>query len=136
MNVTERGEGEDVQARIPVAVMGALLSGSGDQLNISAQWPLGYGFYGLGRWNYSLEGSKPIEGLAGLEYDAGCWQARGVLQRIATPTADANYALFFQLELGGLASIGQNPMRLLTRGIPGYKPTGSIPESYQQRTDE
>lgn len=116
--------------RIPCGQVGL------DQLNISAQWPLGYGFYGLGRWNYSLEESKPIEGLAGLEYDAGCWQARGVLQRIATPTADANYALFFQLELGGLASIGQNPMRLLTRGIPGYKPTGSIPESYQQRTDE
>jgi hypothetical protein len=36
MNVTDRGEGDDVQARIPVAVMGALLSGSGDQLNISA----------------------------------------------------------------------------------------------------
>lgn len=36
MNVTERGEGDDVQARIPVRVMGALLSGSGDQLNISA----------------------------------------------------------------------------------------------------
>lgn len=36
MNVTERGEGEDVQARIPVRVLGALLSGSGDQLNISA----------------------------------------------------------------------------------------------------
>lgn len=36
MNVTERGEGEDMQARIPVTVMGALLSGSGDRLNISA----------------------------------------------------------------------------------------------------
>lgn len=37
MNVTERGgDGEDVQARIPVTVLGALLSGAGDQLNISA----------------------------------------------------------------------------------------------------
>ncbi|HEV2844598.1 MAG TPA: hypothetical protein VG477_07115 [Thermoanaerobaculia bacterium] len=36
MNVTERADGENVQARIPVAVFGALLSGSGDQLNISA----------------------------------------------------------------------------------------------------
>lgn len=36
MNVTERGEGDDVQARIPVPVLGALLSGSGNQLNISA----------------------------------------------------------------------------------------------------
>lgn len=36
MNVTESGDGEEVQARIPVAVLGALLSGSGDQLDISA----------------------------------------------------------------------------------------------------
>ena len=37
MNVTERGSDDgDVQARIPVAVMGALLSGSGDRLNVSA----------------------------------------------------------------------------------------------------
>ncbi len=36
MNITERGEGDDVQARIPVTVLGALLSGSGDQLNIAA----------------------------------------------------------------------------------------------------
>ncbi|HZV99373.1 MAG TPA: LPS-assembly protein LptD [Methylophilaceae bacterium] len=103
-----------------------------DQINISGQWPLGVGWYGLGRWNYSLRESRPIEGLAGLEYDAGCWQARGVLQRIATATAEPNYALFFQLELGGLASIGQNPLRLLQRGIPGYSPSGSIPDTYQQ----
>ncbi len=107
-----------------------------DQFNISAQWPLGVGWYGLGRWNYSLRESRPIEGLAGLEYDAGCWQARGVLQRIATATAEANYALFFQLELGGLASIGQNPLKLLQRGIPGYSPSGAIPETYQQPSYE
>ena len=104
-----------------------------EQINISGQWPLGQGWYGMGRWNYSLQEKAPIEGLAGLEYDAGCWQARTVLQRVSTATADANYAFFVQLELGGIASIGANPLTLLQRGIPGYTSTGLIPESFQQK---
>ena len=102
-----------------------------EQINISGQWPLGKGWYGLGRWNYSLRENQPIEGIAGLEYDAGCWQARTVMQRVSTATADANYALYFQLELGGLASIGQNPLKLLNRAIPGYTSSSLIPDSYQ-----
>lgn len=107
-----------------------------EQINISSQWPLGAGWYGLGRWNYSLRENQLIEGLAGIEYDAGCWQARTVMQRVSTATANANYALFFQLELGGLASIGSNPFTLLKRGIPGYTSTGLIPDSYQQQSYE
>lgn len=101
-----------------------------EQINISGQWPLGGGWYAMGRWNYSISENQPIEGLAGVEYDAGCWQARTVLQRVSTATADANYALYFQLELGGLTSIGSNPMRLLERSIPGYSPSGEITSTY------
>lgn len=97
-----------------------------EQVNLSGQWPLGGGWYGMGRWNYSLFENQPIEGIAGIEYDAGCWQARSVLQRVSTATADANYAIYFQLELGGLTSIGSNPMRLLQRSIPGYMSSGMI----------
>lgn len=103
-----------------------------DQVDVSGQWPLGSGWYGIGRANYSMRESRVIETLAGLEYDAGCWQARSVLQRVSTATADANYALFFQLELGGLASIGANPLAVIRRNIPGYVSTGLIPETYQQ----
>jgi LPS-assembly protein len=85
----------------------------------------------MGRWNYSMLENRPIEGLAGIEYDAGCWQARTVLQRVSTATADANYALYFQLELGGLASIGSNPLSLLQRGIPGYSASSLIPNTYE-----
>ncbi len=101
-----------------------------EQINVSGQWPLGGGWYGMGRWNYSISENQPIEGLAGIEYDAGCWQARSVLQRVSTATAEANYALYFQLELGGLTSIGSNPMRLLERSIPGYSPSGEISNTY------
>lgn len=103
-----------------------------DQVDVSGQWPLGKGWYGIGRVNYSMRESRVIETLAGLEYDAGCWQTRTVLQRVSTATADANYALFFQLELGGLASIGANPLAVIRRNIPGYVSTGLIPETYQQ----
>ena len=104
-----------------------------DQLDISGQWPLGKGWYGVGRWNYSLRERRPIEGLAGLEYDAGCWQTRTVVQHVTTATAQANYAIFFQLELGGLASVGSNPLTLLKRDIPGFRSSTEIPDTYRQQ---
>lgn len=106
-----------------------------EQINVSGQWPLGNGWYSMGRWNYSLFENQPIEGLAGIEYDAGCWQARSVLQRVSTATADANYAIFFQLELGGLTSIGSNPLSLLKRGIPGYSPSGELANTYEETNE-
>jgi LPS-assembly protein len=103
-----------------------------NQFDLSGQWPLGQGWYGIARANYSVREHQVIETLAGLEYDAGCWQTRTVVQRVSTATADANYAFFFQLELGGLASIGANPMSVIKRNIPGYVSTGLIPDTYQQ----
>ncbi len=104
-----------------------------EQFNTSGQWPLSRGWYGVARYNYSVRDSKPIESLAGLEYDAGCWQLRTVIQRVQTATAKANYGLFFQLELGGLASIGANPLNLLRRDIPGYLSSSEIPNIYRQQ---
>ncbi len=104
-----------------------------EQINLSGQWPLSNGWYGVGRFNYSIREKTLIESLAGIEYDAGCWQARAVMQRVETATADANYGLFFQLELGGLASIGSNPLNLLRRDIPGYLSASEIPNIYRQQ---
>ena len=104
-----------------------------EQINLSGQWPLSNGWYGVGRFNYSIREKTLIESLAGLEYDAGCWQARAVVQRVETATANANYGLFFQLELGGLASIGSNPLNLLRRDIPGYLSSSEIPTNYRQQ---
>lgn len=107
-----------------------------EQINLSSQWPLGRSYYGLARANYSIREGSMIEGLAGIEYDAGCWQSRFVVQRVQTATADANYAMFFQLELGGLASIGSNPLQLINRNIPGYKSSGLLPDNYRQLYNE
>lgn len=100
-----------------------------EQIDISSEWPLSPQWYGLARWNYSLRENRPIEGLAGVEYDAGCWQARAVMQRVSVATdSEPNYAFFFQLELGGMTSIGTSPLSLLKRSIPGYTNTSLIPD--------
>ena len=40
------------------------------------------GWYGVGRYNYSFLDSRLLEGLAGFEYNAGCWVFRVVAQRV------------------------------------------------------
>lgn len=103
-----------------------------EQIDLSTEWPFAPRWYGLARLNYSIAEKRPIETLAGAEYDAGCWQARAVMQRVETATANANYALYFQLELGGLASIGTSPLSLLKRSIPGYSSSALVPDNFQQ----
>lgn len=89
----------------------------------SGQWALGGGFYGVGRASYSLLNPKSlIEGLAGFEYDGGCWVVRLVAQRFATAVGVQNNTIFLQLELNGLASLGSNPLSLLKSNISGYRP--------------
>lgn len=90
------------------------------QVDFSGQWPLVRGWYGVGRFNYSLRESKIIETLGGLEYNGGCWVGRVVLQRYATTSGDSNKAIFVQLELNDFAKIGSNPLEMLSRKIPGY----------------
>ncbi|MEZ0289160.1 MAG: LPS-assembly protein LptD [Methylophilus sp.] len=107
-----------------------------EQIDTAGQWPLGSGWYGVGRLNYSIRDGNAVQLLAGLEYDAGCWQARGVMQRVQTATADANYAMFFQLELGGLTSIGANPLNVIKRNIPTYMRTNDIPGIYRDQNTQ
>jgi LPS-assembly protein len=117
-----------------------------EQLDISAEWPLGNSWYGVGRLNYSLRDhvatavqpadvSGPIEYLAGVEYNAGCWQTRAVLQRLPTATVDstakANYAFFVQLELSGFSKIGSNPLDIINRSVYGYTDIAKLPAEAQ-----
>jgi LPS-assembly protein len=91
---------------------------------------LSQNWYAVGRYNYSLQ-KEPnlvtgaqrglVESLAGLEYDGGCWVARAVLQRFATGADQANNAVFFQIELNGIARVGTDPLDALRRSIPNYR---------------
>lgn len=107
-----------------------------EQIDTSAQWPLGSGWYGISRLNYSIRDANAVQFLGGLEYDAGCWQARAVMQRVQTATANANYGMFFQLELGGLTSIGANPLNVIKRNIPTYMRTYDIPAIYRDQNSQ
>ncbi len=52
-----------------------------EQVDVSAQWPLFGNVYGIGRVNYSTRDRKPIETLAGFEYNGCCWVLRVVGSR-------------------------------------------------------
>jgi LPS-assembly protein len=94
------------------------------QIDISAQWPVAAGWYGVGRYNYSLLDSRLLEGLAGFEYNAGCWVFRAVVQRVQAAAAVASSALVFQLEFNGVGQIGTDEaVELLKRNVPGYSVT-------------
>lgn len=97
-----------------------------EQVDLSAQWPLARRWYGLFRYNYSFKDDKLVEGLAGFEYNGGCWALRGVLQRLATKENQSTDALFFQLELNGMGRIGSNPLDVLKHSVPGYRPSNEI----------
>jgi LPS-assembly protein len=91
-----------------------------EQVDIAGQWRFGGGWYGVGRYNYSIRDGRVVEALGGLEYDGDCWIGRIVLQRFATGSQRASTGIFFQLELNGLSRLGSNPLELLRRNIPGY----------------
>lgn len=90
------------------------------QIDVSGQWPIAGGWYGVARYNHSLKERRLIESLAGVEYDAGCWIGRIVFHRFATLTSQVSTSVFLQLELNGLARIGSNPLDMLKRNVPGY----------------
>ena len=94
---------------------------STEQLDLSTQWPLGDRWYGMFRTNYSLRDNQLVEGVAGLEYNAGCWTARGAVQRIATRENQSTDAFFIQLELNGMGRLGSNPLDVLKYSIPGFQ---------------
>jgi LPS-assembly protein len=91
------------------------------QVDLSGQWPVKSGWYVVGRYNYSYLDSRLLEGLAGVEYNAGCWAARGVVQRLQAAAQVTSTGIFFQLELNGLSSIGTDETtNVLKRSVPGY----------------
>lgn len=123
-----------------------------NQISLAFQWPFSERWYGVGRVDYSLrsdrEGStsnstttdspRVTQAIAGLEYKGDCcWTGRVVFQRYAVSSTDTNTAVFFQLELNGLGSLGTDPMSLLNKSIPGYQavtpptPQGTTFERYE-----
>jgi LPS-assembly protein len=96
------------------------------QVDVSAQWPIVAGLTAVGRYNWSLKDGKLIEGLAGFEYNAGCWEIRAVAHRFITATQQVSTSFQVQLELSGLSRIGINPLETLRQNISGYRRSDEI----------
>jgi LPS-assembly protein len=96
-------------------------AGPTKQIDISAQWPLFGRWYGVGRYNYSLQDSRVVEAVGGLEYAAGCWTTRVVVQKFVLTAGTSSSSIFLQLELNGFSRLGSNPLETLKRNVPGYQ---------------
>jgi len=97
-----------------------------EQVDLSAQWPLTRTISALGRWNWSIQDRKLVEGLVGFEYNAGCWQLRAVAHRFVIASQQYSTSFQIQLELTGLSRIGINPLETLRQNIAGYRRTDEI----------
>jgi LPS-assembly protein len=94
------------------------------QVDVSGQWPVAPGWFAVGRYNYSILDRRLVDGLAGVEYNAGCWVFRAVLQRIQAAAQVSSTAFFFQLEFNGVGQIGTTEVvGLLKRNVSGYAVT-------------
>ncbi len=108
-------------------------------LDIGWQWPLndlwgdtgkdlgsgqGQGegrWYSVARLNYSLADKRLADTLMGLEYDAGCWLGRVVLQQQQLGPLVNTRRIMFQLEFSGFGRVGANPLQQLQTQIPRYQ---------------
>ncbi|HYL24517.1 MAG TPA: LPS-assembly protein LptD [Burkholderiales bacterium] len=91
------------------------------QIDLSGQWPVAAGWYAVGRYNYSFLDQRLLEGLAGAEYNAGCWVFRFVVQRLQAASQVTSTTFIFQLEFTGVGQVGTaEALQLLRRDIPGY----------------
>ena len=88
--------------------------------------PIFAGWYAIGRWQYSILDDVTTESFFGFERETCCWRftliGRRYLNEIqANGTALSNNAVFFQLELKGLTTLGDQVDKFLERSVTGYR---------------
>lgn len=94
------------------------------QAEVAVQWPLRPNIYLIGRHSYSFSIHKPLEHMLGIEYTnpCGCWSASVAGHHYRTGPHTHKNAVFVQLHLRNLSSLGNNPFQQLRQSIPGYTP--------------
>lgn len=91
-----------------------------NQSDISFAWPLGRHWSVVGRWNYSIQDHQTLENMLGLQYDSCCWRFRIVQRHFVTLNGQGNSALYLELQLKGLGSLGNRLSDFLHDDIYGY----------------
>jgi LPS-assembly protein len=98
----------------------------GPRADAAASLPAGR-WYSVGRLNYSVLDRRLVDAVLGVEYDADCWLARFVLERLqrgvpsSTGGPESSKRILFQLEFVGFSRVGNNPLSALQKNIPRYQ---------------
>jgi LPS-assembly protein len=93
-----------------------------EQVDLSFLWPVNDRWSLVGRYNYSLLDDTTLETLAGFEYDSCCWALRLMGRRyVRNQDGDKRTALYLEVELKGLGSLGRSTGQVLERAILGYR---------------
>ncbi len=90
-----------------------------DQTGISGAWPVFRNWQLLGSYQYDVTDSKPLEELAGIGYDGGCWAAHMMVYHQILLGGQSNNAVYFEIVLRGLTSLGNASTGLLSQYVPG-----------------
>jgi len=84
-----------------------------DQADIRFRLPVRDNLALIGRANYSFEDDEPLELLAGIEFESCCWAVRLIgREYVRDRDADRRTAVFLELHLKGLGSLGRRPYPL------------------------
>lgn len=98
------------------------LDGELTEVDSSFSLPLNQHWSMVGRADYDFFNDRSLEMLAGLEYKDCCWGTRVVARRYLTSdNITYDNALYFELELKGLGSIGNSARSLLQEKTYGYE---------------
>ncbi|WP_460714347.1 LPS-assembly protein LptD [Lysobacter terrae] len=91
------------------------------QADFSFLYPINPNWSAVGRYYYSLLDHKPLEQLAGVQWESCCLAVRVLARRyLRNRTGELNNSLQVEFELKGLGSAGQDTRRILRRAILGY----------------
>ena len=86
-----------------------------DQIDVRARYPVRHDMNLIGRVNYSFEESQTLEVLGGIEFESCCWAMRVTAREfIRDRDASTRRAVFFELHLKGLGSLGRRPYPLFS----------------------
>ncbi len=99
------------------------------QVDLSTQWPLPGRWHMVGSLKYSLQETRTVEALAGLEYNQDCWTLRLVAQQFVTTLRESSNAVFVQLELNELIRMFDDPLDALKLSVPGYTKLNDRPRA-------
>ncbi|MCD7098191.1 LPS-assembly protein LptD [Stenotrophomonas sp. MMGLT7] len=92
-----------------------------EQADLSFLYPINPSWSVVGRYYYSIMDSKPLEAIAGVQWDSCCLAVRALVRRyVRNRQGDLNNSFQLEFVLKGLGSAGQDTDRTLRRAILGY----------------